>query len=86
MLEYIFFLFIFFMYILIVCIYDCGIVNEVKMDEDVVDHIILVDESIPSKPDVMCTICLQENTDLKLPCTHCFHEKCLETWWFYKNL
>ena len=39
-----------------------------------IDDTIIIDESIE------CSICLQNKTDLKLPCTHCFHEKCLEEW------
>lgn len=35
-------------------------------------------------PSVECSICLSNNTDLILPCSHMFHAKCLEEW-FYHN-
>ena len=39
-----------------------------------------IDESVPNDDTLECSICLENNTDLKLPCNHCFHEKCLAEW------
>ena len=39
-----------------------------------------IDESIPLDKKLECSICLMDETDLKLPCNHCFHEKCLAEW------
>ena len=56
---------------------------DVKIDSDQIE--IFIDESIPTDNTVICCICLQDKTDIRLPCTHDFHENCIEKW-FHKSL
>lgn len=39
-----------------------------------------IDDSIPVDPSIECSICLSNKTDIKLPCSHCYHVECLEEW------
>ena len=32
-----------------------------------------------------CTICLEENTDFKCECGHCFHNKCITQWLMFNS-
>lgn len=37
-------------------------------------------EVIVENYNMQCTICLETSTNIRLPCDHYFHEKCLTKW------
>ncbi len=86
-------LFIFFVGVYVVNIVYCIIFNcykrfFLKTNADVPPNVELPSDASLMEhsldPSVECSICLSNKTDLILPCSHMFHAKCLEEW-FYHN-
>ena len=70
-----------FNYIYFACINFLNDYYNIKIEDIEID----IDETTDEETDIICSICLEDNTDIKLPCSHVYHEECIEQW-FHTSL
>lgn len=73
------FAFIMLFYFVLKVIYFSCKHNQIQELEEL-EVIKYIDDTIPVDPTIECSICLSNKTDIKLPCSHCYHVECLEQW------